>query len=509
PIPTPPPTPTPIFIPTPIPPTPPIPISPAPLPPTSPEIPIANPSVILPPTQNPVSISLDLQKPSTALQPNLIELGNNLRNLTSENATEAVFNSTFRANIDLSFNSGNIIQALGLIEKSFTQEFGEYLGRNLTVGFSSLNDIQNSLKIIEQQTGTKPSLIYMFSRPEQLELVLVTSSGSIVHKAVPEAKRDELLKVITEFRNDITNPRFRNSTIYRASAQLLYKWMVTPLEPTLQERGIDTIAFTMDKGLRGIPIAALHDGQKFLMEKYNLSLIPSINLTDTRYVDVKNSPVLAMGASRFINLNPLPAVPLEIATIMSEWPGVGFLNEGFTLENFRRQRETQPFGIIHLATHGEFQPGAPSNSFIQLWDSRLQLDQLQQLRLNNPAVELLVLSACKTAVGDGDAELGFGGLAVQAGVKTALASLWYVSDEGTLGLMTEFYGQLKSAPIKAAALRQAQMAMLRGEVRLQGGQLRISNGATVDLPEPLLKLGDRNLSHPFYWSAFVMIGSPW
>ena len=119
------------------------------------------------------------------------------------------------------------------------------------------------------------------------------------------------------------------------------------------------------------------------------------------------------------------------------------------------------------------------------------------------------MSACKTAVGDGDAELGFGGLAVQAGVKTALASLWYVSDEGTLGLMTEFYGQLRVAPIKAAALRKAQMAMLRGEVRLQGGKLRGANGTSVDLPAPLLKLGDRNLSHPFYWSAFVMIGSPW
>ena len=99
------------------------------------------------------------------------------------------------------------------------------------------------------------------------------------------------------------------------------------------------------------------------------------------------------------------------------------------------------------------------------------MNQLEELKLSNPQVELLVLSACTTAVGDEQAELGFAGLAVHAGVKSALASLWYVSDVGTLGLMTEFYQQLRTAPIKAEALRQAQLAMLRGEVRLQDGYL--------------------------------------
>jgi len=118
--------------------------------------------------------------------------------------------------------------------------------------------------------------------------------------------------------------------------------------------------------------------------------------------------------------------------------------------------------------------------------------------LNNPQVNLLVLSACRTAVGDEKAELGFGGLAVQSGVQTAVASLWYVSDEGTLGLMSEFYHQLRTAPIKAAALR------------LEGGRLRgTSRGAGVELPESLQKFADTKFVHPYYWSAFVMIGSPW
>jgi CHAT domain-containing protein len=143
-----------------------------------------------------------------------------------------------------------------------------------------------------------------------------------------------------------------------------------------------------------------------------------------------------------------------------------------------------------------------------LWDTKLRLDQLRQLGWNNPPVELLVLSACRTALGDEQAELGFAGFAVLAGVKSALASLWYVSDQGTLGLMTEFYEQLNNAPIKAEALRQAQLAMIRGEVRLEDGQLRTPK-ADIPLPPELLSLGNQKLAHPYYWSAFTMIGNPW
>jgi CHAT domain-containing protein len=285
--------------------------------------------------------------------------------------------------------------------------------------------------------------------------------------------------------------------------------MIAPLEADLQAQGINTLVFSMDTGLRAIPLAALHDGNQFLVEKYSLGLIPSLNLTDTRYQSLKDARVLAMGASEFTEENPLPAVPVELSTITSKlWPGKSFLNEAFTLDNLKSQRASEPFGIIHLATHGEFQPGKPNNSFIQLWNSKLRLDQLRQLGWNNPPVELLVLSACRTALGDEQAELGFAGFAVQAGVKSAVASLWSVSDEGTLGLMTEFYQQLRQAPIKAQALRSAQLAMLKGDVRLEGEQLR-SPGQNVSLPPQLMNQPDKTLHHPYYWAAFTLIGSPW
>ncbi|HBL13881.1 MAG TPA: hypothetical protein DD379_21300, partial [Cyanobacteria bacterium UBA11162] len=172
-------------------------------------------------------------------------------------------------------------------------------------------------------------------------------------------------------------------------------------------------------------------------------------------------------------------------------------------------RQRVPYGIVHLATHAEFRPGKPSNSYIELWaGNKLRLDQLRQLQLDAPPVDLLVLSACRTALGNDEAELGFAGLAVQAGVKSAMGSLWYVSDEGTLALMTAFYKKLKEVPVKSEALRLAQVAMIRGDVRIEGGELVVED-ERIPLPPELAKVGDRTFSHPYYWSAFTMIGNPW
>ncbi|MEG4035037.1 CHAT domain-containing protein [Microcoleus sp. S36b_A4] len=460
--------------------------------------------------QNQNRISRDIGKPGDRMPPERMQFPRGIRNFIDSKIRDSVIQSAFRGDIGRNLEAGKISAALSLLDKSFSQEFGEYLAINISDELVSPEEIQKKLASVGAQTGTKPSLIYLFSQPEELNLMLITSCGEVVHKSVPSANRQELLKVVNEFRGEITKPGVRATTSYLPSSQQLYKWMIAPLEDSLKSCETDTISFVVDRGLRGMPFAALHDGQQFLVEKYNLSLMPSINLTDTRYVDLRNTQVLAMGASEFSELNPLPAVPAEIAAISREWPGVSFLNEGFTLENLKRQHQSRPFGVIHLATHGEFRPGVPNNSFIQLWNSRLRLDELRDLRLNDPQVNMLVLSACRTAVGDAQAELGFGGLALQAGVQTALGSLWYVSDEGTLGLMSEFYQQLKTARIKGAALRQAQIAMLRGDVRLEGGRLRgLSRGEGVELPASLQGFADLKLSHPYYWSAFVMIGSPW
>lgn len=406
------------------------------------------------------------------------------------------------------------IDAVQQRERVQGREFERYFGGNLGQKSITQQSIRDTLSSVNRLTGVKPAIVYVWAKENHLELVLLLPDGKSVFKSVP-ASRETVLQVAKEFTNAIRIPKTLTGSDYKEPAQELYQWLIAPLQPELEANKIDTLVFSMDAGLRTLPLAALFDGKQFLVEKYSLGLIPSLSLTDTSYADVKDSEVLAMGASKFpekYDQNPLPAVPLEISTIVGKiWPGSSFLNEGFTLANLKEKRNQPQYKIIHLATHGDFQPGGSQNSYIQFWDTKLRLNQLDKLNLSNkPQVELLVLSACTTAVGDEQAELGFAGLAVHAGVKSALASLWYVSDAGTLGLMTEFYQQLRTAPIKAEALRQAQLAMLRGEVRLQNGYLvRSGNNQALPLPAELTARGDRNLSHPYYWAAFTMIGSPW
>lgn len=429
--------------------------------------------------------------------------------------------------------------ALAEIDEPFTQEYERYLGVNDT-STVSLTDARSTLRGIEASSGIKSALIYAVFIPttataneakrpsssihhsintdslepqktensqDQLELLLVTADGQPIRKRLTGATREQVLELADQFQTQVTN--VKSSRGYIAPSQQMYQWLLASLEKDLQKLGIQNLVFLLDGGLRTIPIAALHDGKGFILERYSVGLMPSLSLTDTRYQSLKNAQVLAMGISRFTDENPLPAVPRELSAIVPYlWKGKSFLNEDFTLENLKAQRQQQPFEIVHLATHGQFNPGSPRNSYIQLWDTKLRLDQWRELGWDNPPVELLVLSACRTAVGNEQAELGFAGLAVQAGVKSALASLWYVSDEGTLGLMTEFYEQLKIAPIKAEALRQAQLAMLKGQVRLEEGKLR-TRGGDISLPPQLLGIGNQVLSHPYYWSAFTMIGNPW
>ncbi|WP_293330397.1 CHAT domain-containing protein [Microcoleus sp. CAWBG58] len=405
------------------------------------------------------------------------------------------------------------IDAVQQRDRAQGREFERYFGGNLDRKSITQQSIRDTLSSVNRLTGVKPAIVYVWVKDKNLELVLLLPDGKNVFKSVP-ASRETVLQVAKEFTNAIRTPKTLTGSDYKEPAKELYQWLIAPLQAELDANKIDTLAFSMDAGLRTLPLAALFDGKQFLVEKYSLALIPSLSLTDTRYADVKDSEVLAMGASKFpekYDQNPLPAVPLEISTIVGKiWHGASFLNERFTLANLKEKRNQSQYKIIHLATHGDFQPGGAQNSYIQFWDTKLRLNQLEELKLSNPQVELLVLSACTTAVGDEQAELGFAGLAVHAGVKSALASLWYVSDAGTLGLMTEFYQQLRTAPIKAEALRQAQLTMLRGEVRLQDGYLvRSGNNQPLPLPAELTARGDRNLSHPYYWAAFTMIGSPW
>jgi CHAT domain-containing protein len=404
-------------------------------------------------------------------------------------------------------------EAVVTMERRWKTEYETYFRRSLsTQPLRRTRAIQRTLRTIAQETGKRTALLYVVPTPETLELIVVTPDARPVLKLLPEAPRTKLLAVAQQFRLAASDPRRVNDRNYLESAQQLYQWLVAPIESILKAQSIDILVFCTGAGLRSVPFPALHDGQQFLIEKYSVALIPAFNLIKTRHTDLRQASVLATGASQFSDLNPLPAVPLELQTIVQTQGGQTLLNQQFTLDNIKAQRQQQPFRVVHMATHGEFRPGAVENSFIQLWDQRLQLDDIRQMRLNSPPVDLLVLSACRTALGNQQAELGFAGLAVQTGVKSAVGSLWYVSDAGTLALMSEFYRELRTTPTKAVALQQAQIAMLRGNLRIQEGRLQNSETRSQVSLSPELAAASAaslDLSHPYYWAAFTMIGSPW
>lgn len=410
------------------------------------------------------------------------------------------------------------------LEKTWEKQYEDYFNRDLGDVTLKADDIANLLSRIASQTGTQPAVLWVAPQPDYLKLVLLTPGDQPTGYLIPEVNPETLLKQVNRLYREVTNPRRIRTTSYLEPAQQLYQWIVQPFEAILAEKGIDSLLFCNGPGLRMLPLGVLQDGQQFLVEKYSLTRIPAFNLLgDTiNYRSLHRGEVLAMGVSEFAEKSSLPAVPIELSTIvkpepgepsplpslLEQWPGKSFLNPVSTLENLQKQLAFQAFEIIHLATHAEFQSGKPQNSYIQLWDTQLRLNQMPEMRWNNPPAELLVLSACKTAVGDQDAELGFAGLALQSGVKSALASLWYVSDRGTLALMSEFYQQLKTASTKAQALQKSQIAMIEGKVYLQPGELFISRGE-ITLPPTLTSSSEERLDHPFYWSGFTLIGNPW
>ena len=450
-----------------------------------------------------------------------------------------------RADFETRFKQAIPAVAVQLYETFQTTEFGDQLQTPLCGITSSTQATATQLGALSRFTGKRTAVAYVVALQDQLQVVLVppaaprsalrsphrvqlasaTPGGQpvlaavqppVIRKVLGNVSRAQLLAVAQRFRREVSDPSRTNSQSYLAAAQQLYQWLVAPMEQQLRAHQIDTLLFSMDEGLRTLPMAALHDGRQFLVEQYGVALIPSFGLTQVRHTKLNALSILAMGISQSNQgESALPAVSMELSVLKDHlWPGQTqvTLNQTSTLANLRVISQRQQPGIVHLATHAEFKPGQARNSFIQFWDAKLGLNQLQRLSQelrwhHNPAVELLVLSACQTAVGSKEAELGFAGSAIAAGVPATLASLWSISDDGTLGVMSKFYQSLKQTPTKVEALRQAQLAMIKRELHIQNGQLHLSPTTQIPLPPALTAGGNRSFVHPYFWSGYTIVGN--
>jgi len=290
-----------------------------------------------------------------------------------------------------------------------------------------------------------------------------------------------LTKEVRAFRRLVEK---RTTREYLPHAQQLYDWLIRPLESELIRLKIQTLVFVPDGVLRTIPMAAFHDGQTFLINKYAIALTPGLNLTDPHPIDRGRVKMLSSGLSTAVQGFPaLPYVADEMNTLRSLYRGDQLLNQDFSTSRLEQELRDGQFGILHVATHGQFATDV-NQTFLLTFDGKLTLNQLDRLiglfKFRREPLELLTLSACQTGVGDDRAALGLAGVAIKAGARSALATLWFINDEASAELVSEFYRQLRNPKLsKAQALQLAQQKLL----------------------------ADRVYEHPAYWSPFLLLNN--
>jgi CHAT domain-containing protein len=320
------------------------------------------------------------------------------------------------------------------------------------------------------------AVVYPVLLSDRVEVLIET--GGMLRRFGAKASRGEVTVTVRRMRLGLEKPS--EGDAYRQPAQALYKWLLADAEPWLASQKVNTLVFVPSGPLRTIPLSALMNGDEFLIKRYAIATTPAITLIP-KLVAPPADHILLAGLTKSVQgFSGLPSVDREIHEIGSIYPTQALEDETFKLATIRTDLSKPGFSVAHLATHGEFNADH-RQSFILTYDSKLTMDGLQAvLAKRSDPLDLLVLSACSTAAGDDRAALGLAGVAIQAGAKSALASLWSISDEATAALMDSFYKKHKAGgETKAESLREAQLALLQS-------------------PE---------FRHPSYWAPYLMIGN--
>ncbi|MEM9008700.1 MAG: CHAT domain-containing protein, partial [Cyanobacteria bacterium P01_F01_bin.86] len=378
-------------------------------------------------------------------------------------------------------SQSNLRQAIREVDALQLAQLEDFLSCNLT----------QQVALEQAHTDLTAAIVYPIILPEQLAVVVQFPDSEILRfyrTALPAIDANQLLD---NLRLEVERP-FLTQTFFQQSQQI-YDWLIRPMEAELAAQTIETLVFVADGALRNVPLSILHDGQQFLIEKYAIALSPGLTLPTSQPLSESNLRALAFGLSEtrpdFLpheGFAPLENVATELAIIQDQLPSQQRLNQSFTGNSLQGLVRDDPAPVVHLATHGQFSSN-PDDTFLLAWDRRLTLADLSQLlssRTDQTAIELLMLSACKTATGDSRATLGLAGVAIQSGARSTIASLWSVDDVATTELMGYFYQALTTpsagTPLtRAQALRQAQLALLNNP----------------------------NFRAPIYWSAFVLVGN--
>lgn len=307
---------------------------------------------------------------------------------------------------------------------------------------------------------------------------------------------ETLRQTAAEFRRKLK--RFRDLGGYdKRPAQALYQQLIGAFEADFTRANIDTLVFIHDGFLRNIPMAALHDGTQYLIQRYAVATTPSLSLTapaQTRPADLR---ALAVGLSEATvtasgrEFSALNFVPAELAAIAEQLPGsTTLLDAAFTVDELKSALQQTQYPILHLATHGQFST-IPEDTFVVTGANDLGIAEeltfgqiealIRETSPNAEPISLITLTACETATGDDRATLGLAGVAIRAGATSAIASLWKVNDATAAQLIESFYGHLKDPTLsKAQALQAAQIDAI--------------NAASAS-------------ENPGYWAPLILVGN--
>ena len=326
-------------------------------------------------------------------------------------------------------------------------------------------------------------VIYGILLENRLEIIASLPNTQLFHYRTFVSKT-ELTDTLNKLRFNLQKP-YAYQEIQQLSGQM-YRRLLQPLETQL--KGDETLVFVLDGQLRNLPMSVLYDGKQYLIEKHPVVIQPGLQLLDPKPINVPLN-TLSGGLveppeefrQQFALLLNVPEELQKIKEVVAE--SEQLLNEEFNRQNLEKQMNSNQFTVIHLATHGQFSSQA-ENTFILASDGAInikQLDNLFRSRETNPSriIDLLVLSACETAPGDNRAVLGLAGMAVRAGARSTVASLWSLNDESAVEFMGHFYEELVQGKSRAEALRQAQLAFLEKK-----------NGYDA----------------PLYWAPYILVG---
>ncbi|MGB3671876.1 MAG: CHAT domain-containing protein [Phormidesmis sp.] len=326
------------------------------------------------------------------------------------------------------------------------------------------------------------AVVYPIILNSRLEVIVSLPNRPLQQHTV-QVSRGEVESTLDELRLALARP-FVTAKSKQLSEEV-YSWLIRPIEAELRQSEVSTLVFVLDGSLRSVPMSALYSGERYLVEDYSIALTPGLQLITPRSLQQQGVKTIAGGITEARGgFSALQSVGSELAKVEATVPSRVLLNQEFTDEALQEQVEALPYPVVHLATHGQFSSRA-EDTFILTWNKRLDVNEISAiLQLGSQArevpIELLILSACETATGDERAELGLAGVAVRAGARSTIASLWNLDDESGAKLIGHLYDELiKENVSKAEALRQAQLALLN----------------------------DPDYRAPFFWSAFVLVGN--